>query len=81
MRYSVHCAPTAEMIDKRALDRMVKGAGFESHFLPEHTHLPAYGAFVSTRADGRCTNGRAHNGTAVRYRPVKVGRDFSRNAS
>ena len=46
MRFGVHFAATAEAMDMRALGRMVEDAGFESLFLPEHTHLPAYGGSV-----------------------------------
>jgi probable F420-dependent oxidoreductase len=46
MRFGVHVAPTAETMDVRALGRLVEEAGFESLFLPEHTHLPAYGDSV-----------------------------------
>jgi probable F420-dependent oxidoreductase len=46
MRFGVHFAPTAETVDVRVLGRLVEGAGFESLFLLEHTHLPAYGAAI-----------------------------------
>ncbi len=43
MLFGVHFAATDETPDVRAVGRMVEAAGFESLFLPEHTHLPAYG--------------------------------------
>lgn len=46
MQFGVHFAPTAETMDVRDLGQLVEEAGFESLFLPEHTHLPAYGASV-----------------------------------
>jgi probable F420-dependent oxidoreductase len=46
MQFGVHFAPTDLTLDVRDLGRMVEAAGFESLFLPEHTHLPAYGDSV-----------------------------------
>jgi probable F420-dependent oxidoreductase len=43
MLFGVHFAATDETLDVREVGRIVEAAGFESLFLPEHTHLPAYG--------------------------------------
>ena len=46
MRFGVHFAPTDRSMDVVALGRLVEARGFESLFLPEHTHLPVAGASV-----------------------------------
>ena len=46
MLYGVHVAPSARTLDIREVGRLAEAAGFESLFLPEHTHMPAYGASV-----------------------------------
>jgi probable F420-dependent oxidoreductase len=46
MLFGVHFAATDETLDVRELGRIIEAAGFESLFLPEHTHLPAYGESI-----------------------------------
>jgi probable F420-dependent oxidoreductase len=45
----VHARFTAESIDVRELARMTENLGFESLFVPEHTHIPA--SFVAENPD------------------------------
>jgi probable F420-dependent oxidoreductase len=45
----VHARLTDESIDVRELARRAEGLGFESLFLPEHTHIPA--SFVESNPD------------------------------
>jgi len=40
MRFGIHISPTAESADIRAVGRAAEERGFESLFLPEHTHIP-----------------------------------------
>src|SRR5918998_6425126 len=53
MKFGVHFAATAEAMDVRALGRLLEERGFESLFLPEHTHLPVRGASVHPSGPGR----------------------------
>jgi probable F420-dependent oxidoreductase len=46
MHFGVHIEPTDQTMDIVALGRLVESLGFESLFLPEHTHLPVAGASV-----------------------------------
>jgi probable F420-dependent oxidoreductase len=46
MHFGVHIAPTDRTMDIVQLGRLVESLGFESLFLPEHTHLPVAGASV-----------------------------------
>jgi alkanesulfonate monooxygenase SsuD/methylene tetrahydromethanopterin reductase-like flavin-dependent oxidoreductase (luciferase family) len=46
MKFGVHISLTAQSIDSRMLGRLVEEHGFDSLFLPEHTHLPVHGASV-----------------------------------
>jgi probable F420-dependent oxidoreductase len=46
MHFGVHIEATDQTMDIVALGRLVEALGFESLFLPEHTHLPATGASV-----------------------------------
>lgn len=46
MQFGVHVALTAQSIDVAVLGPVVEAHGFESLFLPEHTHLPVHGASV-----------------------------------
>ena len=46
MRFGVHYAPTAQTLDVGEVGRLLEEHGFESLFLPEHTHLPVRGASV-----------------------------------
>jgi probable F420-dependent oxidoreductase len=46
MKFGVHTSLTERSIDIRTLGRLVEKYGFESLFLPEHTHLPVHGASV-----------------------------------
>lgn len=46
MRFGVHVAPTDRSMAIVALGRLVEASGFESLFVPEHTHLPVAGAAV-----------------------------------
>lgn len=41
MRFGIHVRATAESGDLRDLARRIEEAGFESLWLPEHTHMPA----------------------------------------
>ena len=40
MDFGVQVRPTAETMDLRELGKRVEAAGFESLFVPEHTHIP-----------------------------------------
>jgi probable F420-dependent oxidoreductase len=40
MDFGVQMRPTAETMDLRELGKRVEAAGFESLFVPEHTHIP-----------------------------------------
>ncbi len=46
MNFGMHIEPTEQTIDVRALGRLLEERGFESLFLPEHTHMPVRGASV-----------------------------------
>jgi probable F420-dependent oxidoreductase len=46
MHFGVHIEPTDRTMEVVALGRLVEELGFESLFLPEHTHLPVAGASV-----------------------------------
>ena len=52
MKLGVHIAATAQTIDVRDLGRLLEAHGFESLFLPEHTHLPVHGASVHPSGPG-----------------------------
>ena len=40
MDFGVQVRPTAETMDLADLGKRVEAAGFESIFVPEHTHIP-----------------------------------------
>ncbi|MFN8513247.1 MAG: LLM class F420-dependent oxidoreductase [Chloroflexia bacterium] len=46
MHFGVHIEATDQTMDIVALGRLVEALGFESLFLPEHTHLPVAGASI-----------------------------------
>ena len=46
MHFGVHISLTEQAVDARLVGRLVEEHGFESIFLPEHTHLPVHGASV-----------------------------------
>jgi probable F420-dependent oxidoreductase len=46
MLFGAHIEATADSIDVRELGRLLEAYGFESLFLPEHTHLPVAGVSV-----------------------------------
>jgi len=46
MRFGAHFSATAGTADVRDVGRLLESHGFESLFLPEHTHLPVRGASV-----------------------------------
>ncbi len=46
MHFGVHISLTEQTVDARLVGRLVEEHGFESIFLPEHTHLPVHGASV-----------------------------------
>lgn len=46
MRFGVHIEATDQTMDIVALGRLVESLGFESLFLPEHTHVPITGASI-----------------------------------
>lgn len=46
MQFGVHIEPTERAMDLRDLGRLLEERGFESLWLPEHTHLPVGGASV-----------------------------------
>ena len=52
MRFGAHFSPTERMIDVREVGRLLEARGFESLFLPEHTHLPVHGASVHPSGPG-----------------------------
>ena len=46
MQFGVHISLTEQTVDARLIGRLAEEHGFESIFLPEHTHLPVHGASV-----------------------------------
>ncbi len=46
MKFGLHISPTEQAIDVRVLGRLAEEYGFESLFLPEHTHMPVHGVSV-----------------------------------
>ncbi|HEX5502265.1 MAG TPA: LLM class F420-dependent oxidoreductase, partial [Thermomicrobiales bacterium] len=46
MRFGLHIEPTERTMDLRDLGRLLEERGFESLWLPEHTHLPVRGTSV-----------------------------------
>jgi probable F420-dependent oxidoreductase len=46
MRFGLHIALTEDTVDPRDVARLAEAAGFESLFVPEHTHLPVTMASV-----------------------------------
>src|SRR5688500_15473719 len=52
MKFGVQVRPTAAAIDLRELGRIVEGLGFDSLWIPEHTHMPLdYGPGVEPPGD------------------------------
>jgi probable F420-dependent oxidoreductase len=52
MHFGVHIEPTDRTMAIVALGRLVEACGFESLFLPEHTHLPVAGTSVHPSGPG-----------------------------
>lgn len=52
MNFGVHIEATTDTIDVRELGRLLEAHGFESLFLPEHTHLPVLGESVHPSGPG-----------------------------
>jgi probable F420-dependent oxidoreductase len=46
VQFGIHVRPNAESMDVRDLGRAVEDLGFDSLWLPEHTHMPVGGASV-----------------------------------